>query len=656
MKHGRIAITLVLGVITGVSASRLLRQDSGDEAAPIAARSESVVAATASRARDFDLPLERPAGVTERAQVYDFASRASLATLESAIDDALGSPPSSQRQFVLAAFMARAAEIDPEAALDLLRSLDLDARTARALGLVVLDALPVRSNSIAAVLAALPQMDAQRFEIEAIAQLSAEAPGRALEIALAIDDEPQRVAAAREVARIWAERDPHAALAQVASIEDDDLRMEFTVAALRELAHADIGSALAFVEDGYADLSPERARLIREVVEETVRSDPVRALALVRRIGGQAAMQLEWQAVERLARQDPHAAFAHTESVPPGNQRRNLRDVVARTFGQRDPDAALAWLESFHPPAADLEKSVLDGVARVDPLRAIELSLGSDAPSPRYAGGFQYYSLISAALASVAVHEVPRAAIAARVLAIEDEEKREQWAGSVAGVWARLEPQTTVDWLVANHERVGSGAYREAAQALAQSDATAALRYGNQLPAEVQEAWIDGVASTVAMSDPTGATEWLAQFRGEPMYERAASAVVRASGYRGEPTQVAALFATLPEAEQVRSVGALAEAWARRDPDAGMRWAVSLPAGAVRDAALTRLVGTGGHMPDPATLALFSTRETREAALANVVRSVGRRNIAEARRLLAEQVSDPGLRARVEYDLQQMSR
>ena len=655
MKHGRVAVTLVLGVVVGLSATRLLRQDNVDDAVEIGASSERATATTASRAR-FDLPLERPAGVTERAQVYDFASRASITTLESAIDEALGSPPSSQRQFVLAAFTARAAEIDPEDALELLRSLNLDSRTARAMGLVVLDALPANSGSIASVIAALPQMDAQRFEIEALAHVAAAAPDRALKIALAIDDEAQRVAAAREVARIWAEQDPQAALVQGESIEDDDLRIEFAVAALRELAHGDIGAALAYIEDHHADGTQERARLVRVVVEETVQTDPSRALGLAGRIGGQAALQLQWQAIERLARQDPHAAFAYTESLAPGTQRKNLRDIVARAFGQRDPDAALAWAASFHPPAADLQKSVLDGVARVDPIRAIELSIASDAPRPPYGGGFQNFGLINAAFTSVAKHQVSRAAIAERVLAIEDAKTREEWAQTVAGVWARADARAAVDWLVANHERVGKAAYSSAAQGIAQTDPTAGLRYSNQLPADVRDSWVDGVASMAAMNDPSGAAEWLAQFRGEPSYERAASAVVRAGAQRGDPVQVSTLFATLPEAEQVRSAAALGEAWARREPDAGTRWALSLPAGAVRDAALTGLVRAGDRMPDPATLALFGTREAREEALVNVVRRIAARDVPQARRLLAEHITDPGLRARIEHDIQQMNR
>jgi hypothetical protein len=656
MKHGRIAVTLVLGVIAGVSATRLLREDGADEAADVATPSERSTATTTPQDR-FDLPLERPVGVTERAQVYDFASRANLETLESAIDEALGSPPSSQRQFVLAAFADRAAEIDPEGALDLLRSMDLDSRTARALGLVVLDALPADSDSIASVIAALPQMDAQRFEIEALTQISAVAPERALELALAINEEAQRVTATAEVARVWAEQDPHAALARAESIEDDDLRMEFTVAALRELAHTDIGAGLAYVEDRHADGTQERARLVRIVVEETVRTDPARALGLVRQIGGQAALQLQYQAVERLARQDPHAAFAYTESVAPGMPRRNLRDIVARTFGQRDPDAALAWVESFNPPAADLRKSVLDGVARVDPIRALELSIASSAPRTRYpGGGFENFGLINSAFTNVATHNVPRTAIAERVLAIEDASMREEWAQTVAGVWARVDTRAAVDWLVANHSRVGKAAYSSAAQAVGQSDPTAGLRYGNQLPDEVRDSWVDGVAQAAAMNDPSGAAEWLAQFRGEPVYERAASAVVRASGFRGDPAQVTPLFATLPEAEQVRSAAALGEAWARRDVDAGTRWALSLPAGAVRDAALRGVVGASDGMPDPSTLALFSTREAREAAVVNVVRRIAARDVPQARRLLAEHVSDPALRARVEYDLQQIRR
>jgi hypothetical protein len=333
-----------------------------------------------------------------------------------------------------------------------------------------------------------------------------------------------------------------------------------------------------------------------------------------------------------------------------------LRESVARAFGQQDPDAALAWVSSFNPPPDELKRGVLDGVARVDPLRAIDLARADDSPRPMYGGGMGRYGLLNSALTGMARHKVSRTAIAEHLLAIEEPKEREEWIQGLASVWARMEAQAALAWLVANHERVGKAAFAQAAQSLAQRDPTAAMRHGNQLPAVVRDTWIDSVTGTVA-NDPSTAVEWLSQFRGEAVYERAASAVVRGSAWRGsDPARVTELFATLSETEQLRSAESLGTSWGRNDVDAGMRWATGLPSGALRDSALRGLLTASERAPDRATLALFDSAQAREAALIQVVSRVAARDLAEARRLMAEYGFDPGLRARVEYDIQQRMR
>jgi hypothetical protein len=656
MAYWRTAFTLLVGSVAGVAATRLLWETPHERVETVAS-SLSDAEASEPRVHDLERLLEQPAGVAERAQVYDLASQATFETLEETIDDALRAPPSPQRELALAAFAARAAELDPAGALDLLNSLNPEARSARALGLVVLESLPIESASIDAVIDALSQIDAERFEVQAIAQFAAEAPERALEIALAIVDDAQRIAAASQVARVWAEQDPFGALARAERIEDEDLRTQVVNVALGELAHADVGTALEYVEQRHPDGTTERARFMRVVVDETLRTDPGRALTLARQIGGQSGDQLEWQAVDRLAKENPLAAFSYTEGLPPGNQRRQLRESVARAFGQRDPDAALAWVDSFNPPTAELKRGVLAGVARVDPLRAIELARAETSPDPMFRGGRGHYSMLDAALTGFARHKVSRTAIAEHLLAIEEPKEREEWIQSLASVWARMEPQAALAWLVANHERVGTSAFREAAQSLAQRDPTAAMRHGNQLPAVVRDAWIDSVTGTVSMTDPSTAVEWLSQFRGEAVYERAASAVVRSTAWRGsDPARVTELFATLSETEQMRSAESLGNSWGRTDVDAGMRWAMGLPSGALRDSALRGLLTASERAPDRATLALFESAQAREAALIQVVSRVATRDLTEARRLMAEYGFDPSLRARVEYDIQQRTR
>ena len=90
-------------------------------------------------------------------------------------------------------------------------------------------------------------------------------------------------------------------------------------------------------------------------------------------------------------------------------------------------------------------------------------------------------------------------------------------------------------------------------------------------------------------------------------------------------------------------------AWALQDPDAVREWALRMPHGEKKDAALTAAMRSrGGVPPDAALLGAFSDERARQGALMNTILATAQTDPAAARRLLDAHISDPGRRAQAE--------
>jgi hypothetical protein len=351
------------------------------------------------------------------------------------------------------------------------------------------------------------------------------------------------------------------------------------------------------------------------------------AFEIAARMGPSVRDSLQRTAIDRMARQDPLAAFAYADQLPSGHAR-SLRAAAAREFGAQAPDAALAWAGGLDPRSPELVHEVVIGVSRADPLRAIELlETGDQGPDL-----LNYMSVIYSAVIRGSSSVSP-AEVGNRLLNVGDDADRQRWVGTFVQAWSDFDPQGTLDWLVANNERVDTGLYAQLAQWMAQQDPTAAFRYQSQLPPGARDVWASAVARNVAASDPAAALEWLAQFRDAPAYDAAAAAV--ADGVAAtHPTEAVSLFAALSPARQVEAAQGIALRWARQNSAAARNWIATLPAGATRDAALGGFLSAfHDRAPDEATLALFSSETARRRALVDLIARVRRSDQALAKEL-----------------------
>src|SRR5690606_21521670 len=104
---------------------------------------------------------------------------------------------------------------------------------------------------------------------------------------------------------------------------------------------------------------------------------------------------------------------------------------------------------------------------------------------------------------------------------------------------------------------------------------------------------------------------------------------------------------------QQQSVSIAVGQWARNDAEAAQRWAIGLPRGPLRDAALTSFLSStiaGGGL-DARALAAYSSDTARQQGVSQVIVQLGRSNVEQARNLVAAHLTDPDLRRSAEEQL-----
>src|SRR5688572_10869214 len=494
------------------------------------------------RSIDFVTLATKAIGTTERAALLGLAAEADRRTIESLATQVAALPDIEWRQVALEALFTRYAEIDAPAAAafasklglppavltplyatwarkearEALRALgELDARPALTLGVAILEVIGNDSLGMARVLGAAPQIDADRFRIEAAMAKAPHDPAAALEDILVLPPSKARPAFER-LAVIWVERDVHGALAAAEEISDEPLRNELKAAVLRAWTYTDADALLEYV----LELDPEdRDEALRTGgFQAFALVDPKRALRAAQDLPGELGAMLKRTALMTLARDDPLAAISLADALPAGNDREQMLSAIATSYGRTDPDAALARAQSLSPPSPNVVANVLAGLARVDPDRAIDLLLETLGSTDQR--GFNPMMSMGMSGALDAEHN---AKLADRLLA----KPNRQALQMMTQMWAQRQPNDALRWLLANSSsdiapRMSIG---QAAAQLARTDPAAAIAYLSNVPPELRATWISAVADGYSQNDARAAANWVAQHRGEPGYDAAVAAI-----------------------------------------------------------------------------------------------------------------------------------
>ena len=429
------------------------------------------------------------------------------------------------------------------------------------------------------------------------------------------------------------------------------MRAVFEAAVLREWARVEPDAMLAHLAT--LDANRQRSALLGGALNELSGADPRRVLETAAKLSPDLRGMLEQRALQTLALDDPLAAMRFVERLPSGMQREQLLQLVARSYGQKDPAGALAWARAT-PGQRNLTAAVISGIAAVDPDRALALANEVTAPMERM------QSLQSVMSQAAMRSDADAAAMADKIIALGDQSARDGTWMRFLSMWSSRSPDGAMQWLLSNADRAPPDVFRNVGQQLGSRDPANAVTHTSRIPAAAREAWIQGVAAGYAESDALAAVDWLGQFRGEPLYARTVVAVagvvaqrdgaaaarlldsvagevdarqsmniatVIANNWANSDPAAAAEWALVRAEPQARSmaVANVIDVWATTDLDAARPWVLRLPEGQLRDLSLTRLLtaaGTRGGgeqgMLDAGVLSSFSGDRARQQAVLQV--------------------------------------
>lgn len=282
----------------------------------------------------------------------------------------------------------------------------------------------------------------------------------------------------------------------------------------------------------------------------TAQTDPDRALAQANQLMANSTQaEIYSSFFAEFAARDLSSAIARLAQVPAGAGRDNALRAIADVWTRSDGPGALAWAQSLPPAdrAAALE-SVINELARTEPLRAIELAT-------KFLGGLAFERIAFNALQQLTPSD-PRSA-AAIVSQLPMGETQTLAASAVARTLAEHDPTEALTWINtlpgATLQRL---ALNCALEGWATKDAVAPGAYVALMPAgAAQDAAAEHVARMACARSPQAAIEW-------------AQALASESARRVTLT-------------------AIGSVWAQREPVAATHWAATLPAGAAQTGAVS---------------------------------------------------------------------
>jgi len=443
--------------------------------------------------------------------------------------------------------------------------------------------------------------------------------------------------------RVWARRDGSAVLEFVAKLAEPQLYHLLLVAAFGGMSDVDPIRAWAVLEklpetgdrvelvqivllarvrmDG-----PGAARtamgfwgkdrygsLAQEVVGAWLEHDPRAAREwLQQQPAGPQRNQLIVGLAAELARRQPEAALALVQTLPPGGLREQSLQQAFTQWVRGDADGALRWAEASREPALVrmAKLATIEYLAGVDPRRAAALL--REMPDSAAGGqreehlgliarqwaqrdltaamgwaqtlpARQQLSAIPAILAEQAAVN-PQAALA-RVETLTDPRLRRQALQTVVAEWSGREAGAAAKWLVGQGDRrLITEMAPNAIQQLAESDPAAALALVNELPSgEARTRALSGMVAGLANSNLTGAVEMLDKLPAGTAKDGAIEQLAWVWG-RQDPEAAAKYALKQPETDgRTRLLDAVATEWAQRDPVAGAAFWKELGLGQGRD-------------------------------------------------------------------------
>ena len=389
-----------------------------------------------------------------------------------------------------------------------------------------------------------------------------------------------------------------------------DIGRTMKFAVLSALAESDPEAAMA-----RADALPpgsDRETMLMSVASVIARSDPDTALAWARRMSP-PARNLMSQITIAIIQRDPTRAVEFMENPPEGVDPQLVSAVLGSVLtSDSDGAARLAdtLVASDSIQAANALRSVIGNWMELDPERAFEWVLANDA-------ALDAGMIAPAAQVLARVDPVAAAGYVTRIPA----EYRSAWITQVAGPYGLQDLNGALAWIAQfQGQDVYQSALRQAVVASAQVDARNAAQVLSRSSGEVQLGASAQVAQALAQQDPRAAVRWAVSLS-EPRAQR-------------------------------NAISASISVWAARDLSSARNFTLGMERGESRDQALSVMVsrlGQSGEF-DRSLYDAFSSDNARQEALITAIPMIARTDREQADDLL-RLVTSGNSRSRIEQQI-----
>ena len=338
-------------------------------------------------------------------------------------------------------------------------------------------------------------------------------------------------------------------------------------AAFTRLAELDPASATTYAERQPA--GPARDALLTQALTALAKQNPTAALTRAANLTGAQRQAVVAAATAATAARDPLDALALLEQLPAGPARLEAATSIVAGLAREDPDTALEFALTF--PAGRMRQSLLSGVART--------LIAADAPAalrwlqalPPDATRATLVNNFSWQL--VQAESISPSTAADFALSLPSGYPRTSAVATAVGRMATQDLAATAAWLqTITDPEVRPAALRSLAEAWPQGDTTGAFTYAQRLPNETdREEFLSKLGQSVA-ERTTDATNFLAQLPAGPARDAFAKGIVENRWNDAPAEATLAIEAMSPGENRNSAATEVARNWARSDPTAAARW------------------------------------------------------------------------------------
>ncbi|HEX4969426.1 MAG TPA: hypothetical protein VFV69_00155 [Steroidobacteraceae bacterium] len=548
---------------------------------------------------------------SHRQTVYESASHASLAQLDSMILEARSLANPLERRNTLEILLLRYAEIDAAGAIG--KALENDRETATRL----------------------------------LGALAAIAPEQTWQRASEVTNAAERLAYLKVISEAWVAQDAERAFTKVTDLPADWQRAELLRSVALDIADRDPRLAIRLAQTQTASVS---GALIEQIAALWSRNNPSEAARWVESLPRQEQGRYAYRVAEPYLAQKQSEALMWAQRLA-GSPRKYLWSSMLGQMAKYDPDQALQLAQAADSPAARSEAmgKVLAAMAQTNPSMAMAQLLKMPQSEMR--------SEILGEVAQSVATLTPTAALD-WLNDINDKSMRSQAAQSLGYALARRDVEAAADMIDRIPKEARASWITSVALAYADVDFEKGRQWVRRYANEPGDAAFQ-FARVVASRSPDQAVQLVDGIADDEERDRLLRGLIEPLAEHSPAVAARWAERVTDDQQRERAIGEVAAVWSQYDVPAARKWILSLDDGPAKDTALQQLVmrSGGGSLDDVVPLInQIQTPERRSHAVLMAAMQLSQSDMDGARTLLRRYPLDPARQRQFDEYLQRRNK